>query len=189
MKDKPILVVDDELDLLAMVRSIFERAGFTQIITASSGEAALDEFFKKKPAMAILDVMMPDMDGFELLREIRQISGIPVLMLTAKGEAEDRCRGLELGGRRLSGQAFSAQGASSAGQRNFETGISRRQSDGNSCCIHSGFRPCGGPPGRNGFLSDRKGVRNFSEAGGECRACRHHWRSMSGRLRRNLDRI
>ncbi len=57
----------------------------------------MDEFFKKKPAMAILDVMMPDMDGFELLREIRQISGIPVLMLTAKGEAEDRCRGLELG--------------------------------------------------------------------------------------------
>ena len=97
MKDKPILIVDDEPDLLAMVRSIFERAGFTQIITASSGEAALDECSKKEPAMAILDVMMPDMDGFELLREIRQTSEIPVLMLTAKGEAEDRCRGLELG--------------------------------------------------------------------------------------------
>lgn len=97
MKDKPILIVDDEPDLLAMVRSIFERAGFTQIITASSGEAALDEFSKKKPAMAILDVMMPDMDGFELLREIRQTSEIPVLMLTAKGEAEDRCRGWSWG--------------------------------------------------------------------------------------------
>ena len=97
MKDKPILIVDDEPDLLAMVRSIFERAGFTQIITASTGEAALDECSKKEPAMAILDVMMPDMDGFELLREIRQTSEIPVLMLTAKGEAEDRCRGLELG--------------------------------------------------------------------------------------------
>ena len=97
MKDKPILVVDDELDLLAMVRSIFERAGFTQIITASSGEAALDEFFKKKPAMAILDVMMPDMDGFELLQEIRAVSKVPVLMLTAKGEAEDRFAGFELG--------------------------------------------------------------------------------------------
>ena len=97
MKDKPILIVDDEPDLLAMVRSIFERAGFTQIITASSGEAALDEFSKKKPAMAILDVMMPDMDGFELLQEIRAVSKVPVLMLTAKGEAEDRFAGFELG--------------------------------------------------------------------------------------------
>ncbi len=97
MNDKPILVVDDEPDLLAMIRSIFERAGFTQIMTAASGEAALDILAKKKPAMAILDVMMPDMDGFELLRELRQTSGIPVLMLTARGEAEDRCRGLELG--------------------------------------------------------------------------------------------
>ncbi len=97
MNEKPILVVDDEPELLAMIRSIFERAGFTQIMTAVSGEAALDILYKKKPAMAILDVMMPDMDGFELLKELRQISGIPVLMLTAKGEAEDRCRGLELG--------------------------------------------------------------------------------------------
>jgi len=97
MTDKPILVVDDEPELLAMIRSIFERAGFTQIITAVSGVEALDILAKQKTAMAILDVMMPDMDGFELLRELRQTSGIPVLMLTAKGEAEDRCRGLELG--------------------------------------------------------------------------------------------
>ncbi len=97
MNDKPILVVDDEPELLAMIRSIFERAGFTQIMTAVSGGAALDILAKQKPAMVVLDVMMPDMDGFELLRELRQISGIPVLMLTAKGEAEDRCRGLELG--------------------------------------------------------------------------------------------
>lgn len=97
MNDKPILVVDDELELLTMIRSIFERAGFTQIMTADSGEAALSLLSQKMPAMVILDVMMPGIDGFELLKEIRAVSKIPVLMLTAKGEAEDRCTGLELG--------------------------------------------------------------------------------------------
>lgn len=97
MNDKPILVVDDELELLTMIRSIFERAGFTQIMTADSGEAALSLLSQKMPAMVILDVMMPGIDGFELLKEIRAVSKIPVLMLTAKGEAEDRCTGLEFG--------------------------------------------------------------------------------------------
>ena len=97
MNDKPILIVDDELDLLTMIRSIFERAGFTQIMTADSGEAALEMISQKMPAMMILDVMMPGIDGFELLKEIREVSKVPVLMLTAKGEAEDRCTGFELG--------------------------------------------------------------------------------------------
>lgn len=97
MNDKAILVVDDEMDLLTMIRSIFERAGFTQIITAESAEAALRLLSQRMPDMVILDVMMPGMDGFELLKEIRKISQVPVLMLTAKGEAEDRCTGLELG--------------------------------------------------------------------------------------------
>ena len=92
-----ILIVDDELDLLTMIRSIFERAGFTQIMTADSGEAALEMISQKMPAMMILDVMMPGIDGFELLKEIREVSKVPVLMLTAKGEAEDRCTGFELG--------------------------------------------------------------------------------------------
>lgn len=97
MKDKPILVVDDEMDLLTMIRSIFEHAGFTQIMTASSGEAAIRLLDQKMPAMVILDVMMPGIDGFELLKEIREVSKIPVLMLTAKGEAEDKFTGFELG--------------------------------------------------------------------------------------------
>lgn len=97
MNDKAILIVDDEMDLLAMIRSIFERAGFTQIMTAESGGAALRLLSQRMPDMVILDVLMPGMGGFELLKEIRKISQVPVLMLTAKGEAEDRCTGLELG--------------------------------------------------------------------------------------------
>lgn len=97
MYEKPILVVDDEQELLIMIRKIFERAGFTQVMTAPSGEDALNLLSVKMPAMAVLDVMMPGMDGFELLKEIRKVSSMPVLMLTAKGEPDDRCTGLELG--------------------------------------------------------------------------------------------
>lgn len=97
MYEKPILIVDDEQELLIMIRKIFERAGFTQVMTAASAEAALKILSVKMPAMAVLDVMMPGMDGFALLKEIRKVSSMPVLMLTAKGEPEDRCTGLELG--------------------------------------------------------------------------------------------
>jgi DNA-binding response OmpR family regulator len=94
---KSILIVDDEQDLLMMIKSIFERAGYTQIMTASSGEMALEILTNKMPDMVILDVMMPGIDGFDVLQRIREISKIPVLMLTAKGEAEDRFSGFELG--------------------------------------------------------------------------------------------
>ena len=97
MNDRMILVVDDETELLEMVRSIFMRAGFTQVLTASSGEAALKVCKEKQPDMVILDVMMPGMDGFATLKELRRISKIPVLMLTARGEAEDKFAGFENG--------------------------------------------------------------------------------------------
>lgn len=97
MLDKSILIVDDEKDLLIMTRSIFARAGYTNIVTAASAKEALKILSKKMPDMIILDVMMPEMDGFELLQEIRATSKVPVLMLTAKGEAEDRFSGFELG--------------------------------------------------------------------------------------------
>lgn len=97
MNDRMILIADDEAELLEMVKSIFERAGFTQVLTAVSGEAALKICKEKQPDMVILDVMMPGMDGFTTLREIRKVSKVPVLMLTAHGEAEDKFTGFENG--------------------------------------------------------------------------------------------
>lgn len=97
MLDKSILIVDDEKDLLIMTKSIFERAGYTNIVTAASAKDALKILSTKMPDMIILDVMMPEMDGFELLQEVRATSKVPVLMLTARGEAEDRFSGFELG--------------------------------------------------------------------------------------------
>ena len=97
MKDRAILLVDDETDLLEMLQSIFQRAGYTRILTAASGKAALKIWKEAKPSMIILDVMMPGMDGIAVLKEIRRTSRIPVLMLTARGEAEDRIAGFEGG--------------------------------------------------------------------------------------------
>lgn len=97
MKRKTILIVDDEHELLMMIKSMFESAGYSQIITAASGKEALQSISRKMPDMVITDIMMPGMDGFALLQEIRVVSKIPVLMLTARGEAEDRVSGFELG--------------------------------------------------------------------------------------------
>ena len=92
-----ILFVDDDLDILEMLCSIFRRAGYTDLATASSGPEALRGWREQQPALIVLDVMMPGMDGFEVLREIRRTSHVPILMLTARGEAEDRIEGLEIG--------------------------------------------------------------------------------------------
>ena len=97
MLDKEIFIVDDDKDLREMICSIFSHAGYTRLITAASGEEALGLLTKKMPGIILLDVMMPGMDGFELLQEVRAVSSVPVLMLTAKGEAEDRFSGFELG--------------------------------------------------------------------------------------------
>lgn len=97
MYERSILIVEDELELLRLLRTIFAKSGYTQIDTASSGEEAMVMIRSRLPGLVILDVMLPGIDGFEVLEQIRKISKIPVLMLTAKGEAEDRVAGFELG--------------------------------------------------------------------------------------------
>lgn len=97
MSDRAILIVDDEVELLEMLQSIFERAGYTKILTAASGKVALKILREQKPDIVILDVMMPGMDGFSVLKEIRKTSKIPVVMLTARGDDEDKFTGFENG--------------------------------------------------------------------------------------------
>ena len=97
MTNHKILLVDDDRDLLEMLLSIFQRAGYTDLLTASSGSEALRIWREAQPNLIVLDVMMPGMDGFSVLKEIRRTSRVPVLMLTARGEAEDRIEGLEIG--------------------------------------------------------------------------------------------
>mgnify|MGYP001815601263 CR=1 FL=1 len=93
---KTILVVDDEERIRKMLRSMLENRGYS-IFEASNGIEALKAFAAIAPDMVILDVMMPEMDGFKCLKEIREQSDLPVLMLTAKGEEYDQLEGLQSG--------------------------------------------------------------------------------------------
>lgn len=97
LKNKKILVADDEPQLLEMVRSILEEDGFKNIKTACNVSDALEKARAWKPELAVLDVMLPDGDGFELLKRLREFTQIPVLFLTARGEDEDRIKGLGAG--------------------------------------------------------------------------------------------
>lgn len=91
-----ILIVDDEFDMLELIGSFLKRQGF-HIITANNGMDALRQLEKEPVDLVVLDIMMPDMDGFEVCQRIRQTSQIPILFLTARSNEEDRIRGLEIG--------------------------------------------------------------------------------------------
>ena len=96
MNNQRILVVDDDKNICEIIRLYLEKEGFLVSI-ANDGEAALQMFRETTPSVVVLDVMMPKMDGFQVCREIRRVSSIPVIMLTAKGETFDKVLGLELG--------------------------------------------------------------------------------------------
>jgi two-component system KDP operon response regulator KdpE len=93
---KRILVVDDEPRMIGFIRMNLELEGH-QVIEAHNGLEALEAIRTKIPDIVLLDVMMPELDGYETLRMLREFSSIPVIMLTAKGEENDRVYGLELG--------------------------------------------------------------------------------------------
>jgi len=94
--DKLILVVDDEAKMIRFVRMNLELEGF-RVTEAGNGLEALNHVRDDLPDLVLLDVMMPEMDGFETLEHLREISNVPVIMLTVRGEEDDRIRGLELG--------------------------------------------------------------------------------------------
>ncbi len=95
-KNYRILVVDDEQRMARFIRLNLEQDGF-RVTEAYNGTQALDKLRTALPDLLLLDVMLPDFDGFEVLRTIRKISTVPVIMVTAKSEEDERIRGLELG--------------------------------------------------------------------------------------------
>ena len=97
MEKLKILVVDDESRMRKLVKDFLEREGHI-IIEAADGMEAMDIFYENKDiALIILDVMMPRMDGWQVCREVRALSQVPIIMLTARGEERDELQGFELG--------------------------------------------------------------------------------------------
>ncbi len=95
--DLKVLVVDDESRMRKLVKDVLSRRGYL-VVEAGDGEEALDRFFAENDiSLVILDVMMPKMDGRQVVKEIRQYSKVPIIMLTAKGEESDELQGFDLG--------------------------------------------------------------------------------------------
>jgi DNA-binding response OmpR family regulator len=92
----PILIADDDADVRRLIATLLERAGF-RAIEASDGREALRLLYARRPAAVVLDVTMPALDGWQVLERIREVSDLPVLMLTAQGEELQRVRGLRAG--------------------------------------------------------------------------------------------
>src|SRR6478672_5196664 len=91
-----VLIVDDDVDIRLLVRELLERAGYT-VDEAENGRGALRHLFSNPPALVILDVTMPDLDGYQTLERIRDLSDVPVIMLTARTQELEKVRGLSAG--------------------------------------------------------------------------------------------
>ncbi len=91
-----IMVVDDDRNICELLRLYLEKEGYETVL-AENGAVALELFDKEQPDLVLLDVMMPQLDGWQVCRELRRRSDVPIIMLTAKGEVFDKVLGLELG--------------------------------------------------------------------------------------------
>jgi len=102
-----ILVVDDDIRMLRMMKRMLELESF-QVLTANGGDEALKIFEKEAPSLVLLDIMMPDMDGYTVCRRIREFSQVPIIMVTAKGEDKEKVEGLDIGADDYVTKPFSA---------------------------------------------------------------------------------
>lgn len=96
MAKNRILVIDDDENISKVIRLYLEKEGMEALL-ASNGKAGLEVFSKESPDLVLLDIMMPEMDGIEVIKNIRKESAVPVIMLTAKGDTFDKVLALELG--------------------------------------------------------------------------------------------
>src|SRR5260370_6724497 len=92
----PILVVDDDPKIVSLVKTYLEREGL-RVVTATDGQAALRAFNELHPALIVLDLMLPELDGLALMRIIRERSDVPIVMLSARAKVEDRVYGIHEG--------------------------------------------------------------------------------------------
>ncbi len=106
-KKNIVLVVDDDIRMLRMMKRMLELENF-QVIIANGGDMALKTFEKETPDLVLLDIMMPDMDGYTVCQRIREFSQVPIIMVTAKGDDKEKVEGLNIGADDYVTKPFSA---------------------------------------------------------------------------------
>jgi DNA-binding response OmpR family regulator len=106
-KKSNVLVIDDDIRMLRMMKRMLELEGF-QVVIANSGEMALKSFERESPDLILLDIMMPDMDGYTVCHRIREFSQVPIIMVTAKGDDKEKVQGLNMGADDYVTKPFSA---------------------------------------------------------------------------------
>ena len=108
MDRNTILVIDDDRNILAIIEMYLKKEGY-EVVTCERGDTAIEAFRKAAPSLVVLDVMLPGMDGWEVLAKLREESSVPVIMLTAKGDTTDRIQGLDLGADDYMAKPFEAK--------------------------------------------------------------------------------
>ena len=108
MDRNTILVIDDDRNILAIIEMYLKKEGY-EVVTCERGDTAIEAFRKAAPSLVVLDVMLPGMDGWEVLAKLREESAVPVIMLTAKGDTTDRIQGLDLGADDYMAKPFEAK--------------------------------------------------------------------------------
>jgi DNA-binding response OmpR family regulator len=107
IKKPTVLVVDDDVRILRMIKRVLELEGY-QASVATSGEAAMAAFERDMPELVLLDIMMPDIDGYTVCKRIREFSRVPIIMVTAKGDDKEKVTGLNIGADDYITKPFSA---------------------------------------------------------------------------------
>ncbi|MCY7451689.1 response regulator transcription factor [Bacillus altitudinis] len=93
-----VLIIDDEKEILELIHTVLTREGIDQVLTASTARDGLTQFHQEQPDLVILDIMLPDGEGYDICKQIRDVSHVPIIFLSAKGEDSDKIVGLAIGG-------------------------------------------------------------------------------------------
>ena len=93
-----VLIIDDEKEILELIHTVLTREGIDQVLTASTARDGLTQFHQEQPDLVILDIMLPDGEGYDICKQIRDVSHVPIIFLSAKGEETDKIVGLAIGG-------------------------------------------------------------------------------------------
>ncbi|PWU68400.1 response regulator transcription factor [Gracilibacillus dipsosauri] len=98
LHNKNVLIIDDEEDLLKLLQTVLQKEGIQQVVTASNVEDGMGLFHETNPDLVLLDIMLPDGEGYDVCKQIRQVSNVPILFISAKIEEVDRILGFAIGG-------------------------------------------------------------------------------------------